>query len=106
MVALNAGTLPVYAGVSPAQGLAIWHRFNLVREQPFIHWMMALGAPLPQASLKALGDMSWQQMRERSARGVASLTVGRGRGKLSHSFTILAFAILATWLGKQGLPGF
>ena len=55
-------------GFSAARGLALWHRFNQVHEQPFIRWIMALGVPLPQASLKALEDVSWQKMSERSER--------------------------------------
>ena len=76
---LTQAQLQSTPGFSPARGLALWHRFNLVREQPFIHWMMALGAPLPQASLKALGDMSWQQMRERSAKAWQALPGTGGR---------------------------
>ena len=25
------------------RGLALWHQFNLVRERPFIRWIMAMG---------------------------------------------------------------
>ena len=105
---LTQAQLQSTPGFSPARGLALWHRFNLVREQPFIHWMMALGAPLPQASLKALGDMSWQQMRERSAKAWQALPgTGEERARQIVSWiNAPEIDVLVRWLARQHINGF
>ena len=105
---LTQAQLQSTQGFSPARGLALWHRFNLVREQPFIHWMMALGAPLPQASLKALGDMSWQQMRERSAKAWQALP-GTGEERTRQIVSWInapEIDVLVRWLARQHINGF
>ncbi|EOZ7527723.1 NAD-dependent DNA ligase LigB [Enterobacter quasiroggenkampii] len=105
---LTQAQMQATPGFSSARGLALWHRFNLVREKPFIRWLMALGVPLTQASLKAMGDVTWQTLSGRNAKDWQSLP-GTGEKKARQ---IVAFihdpgvAGLASWLGKQGLPGF
>lgn len=105
---LTQAQMQATPGFSSARGLALWHRFNLVREKPFIRWLMALGVPLTQASLKAMGNVTWQTLSERNAKDWQSLP-GTGERKARQ---IVAFihdpgvAGLASWLGKQGLPGF
>ena len=105
---LTQAQMQATPGFSSARGRALWHRFNLVREKPFIRWLMALGVPLTQASLKAMGNVTWQTLRERNAKDWQSLP-GTGERKARQ---IVAFihdpgvAGLASWLGKQGLPGF
>ena len=105
---LTQAQMQATPGFSSARGRALWHRFNLVREKPFIRWLMALGVPLTQASLKAMGNVTWQTLSERNAKDWQSLP-GTGERKARQ---IVAFihdpgvAGLASWLGKQGLPGF
>ncbi|MDO2440918.1 NAD-dependent DNA ligase LigB [Enterobacter nematophilus] len=95
-------------GFSAARGLALWHRFNQVREQPFIRWIMALGVPLPQASLKASGEVSWQKMSERSAKSWQTLP-GTGEEKARQIVSWLhapEIDVLAKWLAGQHINGF
>ncbi|HFK5735615.1 TPA: NAD-dependent DNA ligase LigB [Enterobacter sichuanensis] len=105
---LTQAQLQATPGFSSARGLALWHQFNLVREQPFIRWLMALGVPLTQASLKAMGDVTWQKLSGRNAKDWQTLP-GTGEEKARK---IVAFihdpgvAGLALWLGQQGVPGF
>ena len=105
---LTQAQLQTTPGFSSARGLALWHQFNLVREQPFIRWLMALGVPLTQASLKAMGDVTWQKLSGRNAKDWQTLP-GTGEEKARK---IVAFihdpgvAGLASWLGQQGVPGF
>ncbi|MFH2246073.1 NAD-dependent DNA ligase LigB [Enterobacter sichuanensis] len=105
---LTQAQLQATPGFSSARGLALWHQFNLVREQPFIRWLMALGVPLTQASLKAMGDVTWQKLSGRNAKDWQTLP-GTGEEKARK---IVAFihdpgvAGLASWLGQQGVPGF
>ncbi|MCU6427682.1 NAD-dependent DNA ligase LigB [Enterobacter sichuanensis] len=105
---LTQAQLQATPGFSSARGLALWHQFNLVREQPFIRWLMALGVPLTQASLKAMGDVTWQKLSGRNAKDWQTLP-GTGEEKTRK---IVAFihdpgvAGLASWLGQQGVPGF
>lgn len=105
---LTQAQLQATPGFSSARGLALWHQFNLVREQPFIRWLMALGVPLTQASLKAMGDVTWQKLSGRNAKDWQTLP-GTGEEKTRK---IVAFihdpgvAGLALWLGQQDVPGF
>lgn len=105
---LTQAQLQATPGFSSARGLALWHQFNLVREQPFIRWLMELGVPLTQASLKAMGDVTWQKLSGRNAKDWQTLP-GTGEEKARK---IVAFihdpgvAGLASWLGQQGVPGF
>lgn len=95
-------------GFSAARGLALWHRFNQVHEQPFIRWIMALGVPLPQASLKALEDVSWQKMSERSEKAWQALP-GTGAEKARQIVAWLhapEIDVLVRWLAQQHINGF
>ena len=95
-------------GFSSARGRALWHRFNLVREKPFIRWLMALGVPLTQASLKAMGNVTWQTLSGHNVKNWQSLP-GTGERKARQIVVFIpdpGVAGLASWLGKQGLPGF
>ncbi|MDS4038492.1 NAD-dependent DNA ligase LigB [Citrobacter amalonaticus] len=53
-------------GFAKAKGEQVWHQFNLVRKQPFIRWIQALGIPLPLVALNASGDRSWRQLSGRT----------------------------------------
>ena len=105
---LTQAQMQATPGFSSARGRALWHRFNLVREKPFIRWLMALGVPLTQASLKAMGNVTWQTLSERNAKDWQSLP-GTGERKARQIVVFIhdpGVAGLASWLGKQGLPGF
>ena len=105
---LTQAQLQATPGFSSARGLALWHQFNLVREQPFIRWLMALGVPLTQASLKAMGDVTWQKLSGRNAKDWQTLP-GTGEEKARKIVAFIhdpVIAGLALWLGQQGVPGF
>ncbi|MBV8044703.1 NAD-dependent DNA ligase LigB [Pluralibacter sp.] len=105
---LTPEQLQATPGLSPARGLTLWHRFNLVREQPFIRWIVAMGAPLAQAALKAAGDRSWQAMRQRSEADWRALP-GMGEEKARQIVNWLHHPqvdALAGWLAGLGIPGF
>lgn len=105
---LTQSQLQATPGFSSARGLALWHRFNLVREQPFIRWLMALGVPLTQASLKAMGDLSWQEMSGRNARDWQTLP-GTGEEKARQIVNWIhapEIDVLVRWLAQQHINGF
>ncbi|RTN96023.1 NAD-dependent DNA ligase LigB [Enterobacter sp. WCHEn090032] len=105
---LTQAQLQATPGFSSARGLALWHQFNLVREQPFIRWLMALGVPLTQASLKAMGDVTWQKLSGRNAKDWQTLP-GTGEEKARKIVNwMLApqIDVLAKWLAEQHINGF
>jgi DNA ligase (NAD+) len=105
---LTQAQLQATPGFSPARGLELWHRFDLARKQPFIRWVMALGLPLTQASFKAAGYLSWQEIRDRKSEGWQALP-GTGQEKARQIVAFIrdpGIAGLASWLGKQGIQGF
>lgn len=107
-LSLTQAQLQATPGFSAARGLAIWHRFNLTRERPFIRWVMAMGIPLPQASLKAATGMSWQEMSQRNTSDWRALP-GTGEEKARQIVNWLHqpdVAALAKWLAEQHINGF
>lgn len=107
-LSLTQAQLQATPGFSAARGLAIWHRFNLTRERPFIRWVKAMGGPLPQASLKAATGMSWQEMSQRNISGWRALP-GTGEEKARKIVNWLHqpdIAALAKWLAEQHINGF
>ena len=105
---LTQAQLQATPGFSSARGLALWHRFNLVREKPFIRWLMAMGVPLTQASLKAMGDISWQKMSGRNAKDWQTLP-GTGEEKARQIVNWVhapQIDVLAKWLAEQHINGF
>ena len=107
-LSLTQAQLQATPGFSAARGLAIWHRFNLTRERPFIRWVMAMGVPLPQASLKAATGLSWQEMSQRNTSDWRALP-GTGEEKARKIVNWLhqpEVAALAKWLAEQHINGF
>lgn len=105
---LTQAQLQTTPGFSAARGLALWHQFNLVRERPFIRWIMAMGVPLAQATLKAAGELSWQIMHQRSAMDWQTLP-GTGEEKARQIVNWLhapEVDVLAKWLAEQHIKGF
>jgi DNA ligase (NAD+) len=108
MVVINAGAASGHAGFSAARGLALWHRFNLVREQPFIRWITAMGVPLTKATLNAAGGLSWQAMSQRNAADWRALP-GTGEEKARQIVNWIhapQVDVLAKWLAEQHINGF
>ncbi|WP_312690178.1 NAD-dependent DNA ligase LigB [Kosakonia sp.] len=107
-LALTKEQLQSTPGISPARGLQLWHRFSLVRDRPFIRWLQALGAPLPQSALKAASDTHWRQVQERDEVAWQRLpAVGVEKARQIITFTHApAIEQLATWLGAQGIAAF
>ncbi|QMR76038.1 NAD-dependent DNA ligase LigB [Enterobacter sp. RHBSTW-00175] len=107
-LSLTQPELQATPGFSAARGLAVWHRFNLTRERSFIRWVMAMGAPLPQASLKAATGVSWQEMSQRNSSEWRALP-GTGEEKARQIVNWLHqpdVAALAKWLSEQHINGF
>lgn len=105
---LTQAQMQATPGFSSARGLALWHRFNLVREKPFIRWLMALGVPLTQASLKAMGNVTWQTLSERNAKDWQSLP-GTGEEKARQIVNWMhapQIDVLTKWLAEQHINGF
>ena len=105
---LTQAQLQATPGFSAARGLALWHRFNQVREQPFIRWISAMGAPLSKATLNAIDGRSWQVMSQRSSADWQTLP-GTGEEK-ARQITSWMHAPqvdeLAKWLAEQHINGF
>lgn len=105
---LTQAQLQATPGFSAARGLALWHRFNRVREQPFIRWISVMGAPLSKATLNAIDGRSWQAMSQRNSADWQTLP-GTGEEK-SRQITSWMHApqvdVLAKWLAEQHINGF
>ncbi|MRS16523.1 NAD-dependent DNA ligase LigB [Enterobacteriaceae bacterium RIT691] len=105
---LTQAQLQATPGISPARGLALWHRFNLVREQPFIRWIMAMGIPLTKLQLTSTEDLSWKKLSERRPEAWQALP-GIGQEKARQIIAFIhdpGIAALASWLGEQSIQGF
>ena len=105
---LTQAQLQATPGLSAARGLALWHRFNRVREQPFIRWISAMGAPLSKATLNAIDGRSWQAMSQRSSADWQTLP-GTGEEKarqITNWMRAPQVDVLAKWLAEQHINGF
>ncbi|NAJ00399.1 ATP-dependent DNA ligase, partial [Escherichia coli] len=82
--------------------------FNIVRKQPFIRWVTAMGIPLTKATLNAVGAASWQALNQRSAADWQALP-GTGEEKAQQVVNWLhapPVDRLARWLAEQHINGF
>ena len=105
---LTQAQLQATPGFSAAHGLALWHRFNRVREQPFIRWISAMGAPLSKSTLNAIDGRSWQAMSQRSSADWQTLP-GTGEEKARQIMNWMRAPqvdVLAKWLAEQHINGF
>lgn len=69
---------------------------------------MAMGVPLTQASLKAMGDISWQKISGRNAKDWQTLP-GTGEEKARQIVNWIhapQIDVLAKWLAEQHINGF
>ncbi|MEO3991410.1 NAD-dependent DNA ligase LigB [Pseudocitrobacter sp. Cyp-38S] len=95
-------------GLSPSRAAQLWHRFDLVRQQPFKRWVMAFGLPLNQAALDALADHRWEEIAARDEKGWQDLPgMGNKRAKLMvEAVHHPDISRLTQWLASQKIPGF
>ena len=95
-------------GFAKAKGEKVWHQFNLVRKQPFIRWIQALGIPLPLVALNASGDRSWRQLSGRTELYWQQLpTVGPRRARQVIAWLDNAeVKQLSHWLAAQHIESF
>ncbi|MCO7363844.1 NAD-dependent DNA ligase LigB [Enterobacter mori] len=105
---LTQAQLQAAPGFSAARGLALWHRFNQMREQPFIRWISAMGAPLSKSTLNAIDGRSWQAMSQKSSADWQTLP-GTGEEKARQIMNWMhapQVDVLAKWLTEQHINGF
>ncbi|MFP5975640.1 NAD-dependent DNA ligase LigB [Enterobacter mori] len=105
---LTQAQLQATPGFSAARGLALWHRFNQIREQPFIRWISAMGVPLSKSTLNAIDGRSWQAMSQRSSADWQTLP-GTGEEKARQIMNWMhapQIDVLAKWLTEQHINGF
>jgi len=107
-LALTKEQLQATPGISPVRGLKLWHRFNVVRQYPFIRWVNALGIPLPQAALNAQGISRWQELIGKTEQEWLALPgVGAERFRqIQRWLSLPEVTSLADWLTKQKVQGF
>jgi NAD-dependent DNA ligase (contains BRCT domain type II) len=107
-LALTQEQLQHTPGFSSSRGAQLWHQFNLIRQQPFRRWVIALGLPLPLSALDAAGDTRWQQIEARDEVGWQRLPgVGKARAKrIVEAVHQPSLNRLAQWLASQKIPGF
>lgn len=107
-LSLTKEQLQATPGISPARALQLWHRFTLTQDKPLVRWLSALGIPLPLPSLKAAGDETWRQLRERNELMWQALP-GIGAEKARQIVAFIHAPVieqLAAWLGAQGVKAF
>lgn len=105
---LTQAQLQATPGFSSTRGLALWHQFNLVRQKPFIRWIVAMGVPLTKTTLNAVGAMSWHAMNQRSAADWQALP-GTGKEKARQIVNWLnspQVDVLSKWLAEEHINGF
>jgi DNA ligase (NAD+) len=86
----------------------LWHKFDLVKQQPFIQWLKALSIPLNQKAFPALSAKRWSQVLGMSEQEWQILP-GMGKAKTSQLLRWLAdpqIRELGVWLAAQGVMGF
>lgn len=95
-------------GFSAKRALEMWHRFNLVRQQPFRLWLISLGLPLPAAALRHLPDRHWDEVANRDELSWQQLPgVGAERArKLVAFIRHPQIAALVDELARQRITGF
>lgn len=107
-LALTPERLQTIPGISTLRGQRLWHQFNLVREQPFLRWIQAMGVPIPQSAFISLKEDDWRRMQERNEEQWRRLP-GIGAERARQLVTFLHHpdvTALAKWLSGQRVPGF
>lgn len=95
-------------GFSPKRALEMWHRFNLVRQQPLRLWLKALGLPLPAVAMNLLPDTQWRAVVDRDELSWQRLPgVGPEKARKLVQFTQYPqIAMLVAELDAHGIAGF
>lgn len=96
------------SGMSAARAAHLWQQFTQARQQPFRHWLMAFGLPLPAAVLATLPDSHWSHLVARDELSWQKLPgIGSGRAKKLVEFVNHPqIAALVVFLAQQGIQGF
>ncbi len=85
---LTPERLQIDTGITPSRALQVYHQFSLSRQMSFQRWVKALGVPIPEVALKAMGDDSWSTLLSRSEQAWQAFPgVGRKRSQQIRSFT-------------------
>ncbi|MFP2240515.1 NAD-dependent DNA ligase LigB [Pseudescherichia vulneris] len=107
-LALDEAQLRQTPGVSAAKARMLWHQFNLAKQQPFTHWLLAMGIPLNQKTLLSLRVQGWAQLVEIQTEDWQKLPM-IGKTKASQLRRWLADSqvkALARWLTGYHIEGF
>nr|WP_318383597.1 NAD-dependent DNA ligase LigB [uncultured Enterobacter sp.] len=107
-LALTQQQLQRTPGISATRGLQLWHQFTLVRERPFVRWLIALGTPLSSGALNAAGDHEWRQLQGRNEAQWQQLP-GIGGEKARQLVAFIHHPLLQSltaWLAEQKIKGF
>ncbi|EGR6165976.1 NAD-dependent DNA ligase LigB [Escherichia coli] len=95
-------------GIAKSKSAQLWHQFNLARQQPFTHWVMAMGIPLTRAALNASDERSWSQLLFSTEQFWQQLPgTGSGRARQVIEWKENAqIKKLGSWLSAQQITGF
>ncbi|EFL7009392.1 NAD-dependent DNA ligase LigB [Escherichia coli] len=95
-------------GIAKSKSAQLWHQFNLVRQQPFTRWVMAMGIPLTRAALNASDERSWSQLLFSTEQFWQQLPgTGSGRARQVIEWKENAqIKKLGSWLAAQQITGF
>lgn len=107
-LALSEAELRQTPGLSADRARLLWHKFDFVKQRPFIHWLQAMGMPLNQKALSVLRGKNWLQLRAMDEDDWQQLPM-TGQTKASQLKRWLVdpqINALAQWLASQAVPGF
>ncbi|SNY66800.1 NAD-dependent DNA ligase LigB [Enterobacter sp. CC120223-11] len=107
-LALSEAQLRQTPGVSTERASLLWHKFDLVKQQPLKQWLLALAIPLSQKTLAALEVQNWAQVAAIPTREWQRLP-GMGKEKTSQVLHWLAepqIIALAQWLAEENVAAF
>ncbi|WP_307745087.1 NAD-dependent DNA ligase LigB [uncultured Pantoea sp.] len=93
-------------GLSPERAKAIWHRFNLTRQQPLRRWVAASGVSLPRKALNTLPDRQWESLTQRDVMAWQTLPgVGAALARrLVAQFHDARLQAVIAFLQQQNIP--
>lgn len=95
-------------GLSAQRAQRIWVNIHRVHRQPFSHWLVAMGMPLPADTLRVLRNSQWKELAERTEEEWMLLPgIGRMRARTLREFTQLPdVKVLVQVLENSSIPGF
>lgn len=107
-LSLSEAQLQQTPGISPERARLLRHKFDLIKQQPFKRWLLALAIPLNQRALAALVVQNWSQLLAIPEQEWQKLP-GTGKAKTSQIMRWLAepqITELVQWLAEANVPGF